>query len=135
MNNQLRLYFAGARHPSDWAVYREACFAHTSREAKLLMWRRGEFIQDECDWNYMELRVTRQREHDNMAAERGIAEPCIASSTFKRLFGWQCEGDSQCQHCMLYEFDGEFPVCEHCEQCTECGHADDCPEREEPSHG
>jgi hypothetical protein len=38
----------------------------------------------------------------------------------QRFAGWQCEGDSQCESCELYSWDGKFPVCEDCCLCREC---------------
>lgn len=38
-----------------------------------------------------------------------------------RKVGWRMEGDASCDTCGLYELDGEFPVCEGCGQCADCG--------------
>jgi hypothetical protein len=38
-----------------------------------------------------------------------------------RLHGWGCEDDDSCDTCGLHSFDGEFPVCEGCGQCEDCG--------------
>lgn len=125
----LRCYFAGHRWPDEYP-YVQACFAHNSRDAKRLMWQQGGRINEECDGRYTDMRVTYQPEHDDLAQKCGVTEPCIIrDDNILRDLGWQIDGDSCCAECGKYSFDGLYPVCEHCELCSECGHMDDCPEK------
>ncbi|MCY1358120.1 hypothetical protein D9M68_310880 [compost metagenome] len=135
MSKPLKCYFAGSCNP-DEHVYVDACFAHSHREAKKLLWKHGSEIQQECDWRYFDMRVARQSQFDGLAPKFGVMDQGVVHrDDIQRQMGWRCEGDSQCSACDLAEFDGKWPVCEECRQCSECGHDDDCQEREEPSHG
>lgn len=70
-----------------------------------------------------------QPEHDELAAKFGITAPGIVTDDkLQREMGWSISGDSRCGHCNRAEWDGEYPVCEHCDHCEECGHQADCPE-------
>lgn len=48
-------------------------------------------------------------------------EPRAATRAEERAIGFGCEGDDQCGYCELWSMDGEYPVCQKCEACTECG--------------
>ena len=124
----LRIYFGGSVCPGDFD-YVSACFAHTAREAKKLMWAQGD-LAEECDWNYTDARVSWQRAYDGLAASLGVTEPRLIRDTkTQRDLGWSLDGDSRCESCDKATFDGDYPVCEECGQCAECGHTDDCPEK------
>lgn len=128
MSKQMRCYFAGSKYPGDH-VYVEACFAYSHREAKALMWREGTELQHECDGNYFDMKVRWHSDFDSMAAKHGITEPCvIRDDGIQRDMGWSIDGDSRCANCNLATWDGEYPLCEHCEQCEECGHHTECQE-------
>lgn len=128
MIRPLRVYFGGSVTPSEHA-YVAACFAHTARQARNLMWRQSDRLTEDCDWNITYARVAWQRGLSGMAESLGVTEPRMIDDTkTQRAMGWSCEGDSRCANCDLAEFDGDYPLCEHCEQCEECGHHHDCPE-------
>lgn len=57
--------------------------------------------------------------------------PEEASTDDLRKIGWGCDGDDTCASCGLAEFDGLYPCCPVCENCTKCGHADDCKENDD----
>jgi hypothetical protein len=128
MTKKLRCYFAGSRHPDEYP-YVEACFAYSHREAKPLLWRDGSEIKAVFDGEYFDMSVKHQPEHDSLAEKYGITSPhVIGDDKLLREMGWSIEGDSRCANCNLAEYDGEYPLCEHCDQCEECGHPHDCPE-------
>lgn len=128
MSHKLRCYFAGSKYPGDH-VYVEACFAHTHREAKTMLWRDGGELNAECDGNYFDMAVKWQPQHDSIADKYGITAPgVISNDKILRDMGWSCDGDSRCANCDLAEYDGEYPLCEHCDQCEGCGHHAKCPE-------
>ncbi len=68
--------------------------------------------------------MTAEREH---SLESQDGEPFIEGDySILRDLGFMCESDSSCDTCGLYEMDGEFPVCDECGQCPDCGHSDYC---------
>lgn len=129
MDKQLRCYFAGSRSMYADVPYVDACFAYSSRDARALFWRSGCEIKGECDGQFFDMRVSYKPEHNHLAEKYGITEPkCVNADDILREMGWSIEGDAHCGHCNLAEFDGQYPVCEHCFNCSECGHTADCPE-------
>lgn len=121
----MKCYIAGSANPQeyDWV---EACFANTSKEAKAFMWKNSHRLPDECNGEYMELRVNRRKDHDKFF-DQSKTEPYIVSDNKTlREMGWKIEGDDTCCGCGLAEMEGEFPVCEDCDYCEDCGHDDEC---------
>lgn len=53
-------------------------------------------------------------------------EERAATDAELRDLGWRVDGDVACDTCGLYEWDGKFPVCGECGNCTECGCEDTC---------
>lgn len=48
-----------------------------------------------------------------------------------RAAGFHRDGDLTCDSCGLHDFDEDkFAVCGECHQCPECGHEDDCTEKQ-----
>jgi len=125
----MKCYFAGSRSDlyGEHEFY-DVVFANNAKEAKKLVWDfASELLSDACDCSFLNLRVIRQPQFDNQNAQ----EPYIEDDPKElRRFGWFCHGDDYCCKCGLYEYDGQFPVCDECDQCSECGHTDDCPLKE-----
>lgn len=124
----LKCWFAGSVNPFDFE-HVEVVFARNYREARKVVWDRGENIREECDHEFINLRLTRKPEHDHRAKGSDPYVPCDAETL--RPMGWQMEDDKQCASCGLAEWDGQFPVCPECIQCNECGCDDDCGEKEQ----
>lgn len=113
-------------HPEDggkWALV----YAFTEAEARDLALPHVSVRYHQGDWEPepRDFGVQRAPEADAFARADDRVEGRIR---VERLIGWRCEGDSTCSTCGLAEFDGEFPVCEDCQNCDECGHDTDCPE-------
>ena len=121
----MKCYIGGSTYPGDFDFV-AACFAANGKEAKRILWKYGD-LQDECCGEYMNARVIRAPEHDHLFEKIGRTDAYIIRDDFIfREMGWMLEGDARCSSCGLAEYDGWWPLCEHCEQCTECGHDDDC---------
>ena len=126
----LRVYFGGSASPDEFP-YVAACFAHTHREARKLMWARHGDLCADCQDDFTMLRVSRQREHDSLASQLGVTEPqLITDDKVQRDLGWSLYGDDRCEQCERATFDGEWPLCESCNQCAECGHHHECTAQE-----
>jgi hypothetical protein len=48
----------------------------------------------------------------------GLFVVMIAYATIVLTAGWFLGA--------LAEYEGKWPICDHCEQCTDCGHYDGC---------
>lgn len=130
MSKPLRCYFAGSKYPGDFP-YVEACFAHSHKEAKPLLWRNGSELNHECDGEYFAMTVRRHEQFEHLADKYGITSPgVIHDDRILRDMGWSCDGESRCANCERAEYDGQYPLCEHCEQCEECGHQPGCQEHD-----
>lgn len=122
----LKMYTAGSRYPSEYSVV-AACFAHSHKEAKKLLWAGSDPLRVECDWDFTDMRVSRNAQHDDLISMAEEKEPHVIDNTaITRRMGWWCDGDGRCTCCDLATMDGDFPTCEVCEQCAECGHAEGC---------
>lgn len=121
----MKCYFAGSGNSCDHS-YVEACFANTAKEAKTFMWKNSFWLSDACDGDYMDLRVSRKKEHDGLFDSTNSVPYLIKEDKVLRQIGWHVEGDDICGRCELAAMDGAFPVCEECYSCTECGHEDAC---------
>lgn len=129
----LKFYAAGSLNPGGVHTVVAACIATSHREARKLLWAGSDNLREECDWRFTDMQVGRRKEHDHLVAKIDRKEPHVIHDTsITRLMGWWCEGDRRCASCDLAEMDGDFPVCEHCEQCPECGHADECVSKAAP---
>lgn len=104
-----------------------ACVANSVKEAKAVLWNDSD-VRDACDGDYFNLRVRRKRSLDSVAREYQEPIGIIRGLGTLRAMGFWTEGDPACIACGLYTMDGEFPLCPDCEQCAECGHAEDCEE-------
>ena len=105
-----------------------ACVADSVKEAKALLWNDSD-VRDACDGDYYNLRVRRARQYDIIARAWSLEPGVVRNSAALRAMGFGIDGDPACVSCGLYTMDGEFPLCPDCEQCAECGHAEDCEER------
>ena len=122
----LKMYTAGSRYPSEYSVV-AACVARTHKEAKKLLWAGSGNLRQECDWQFTDLRVSRSKSDDQIAASIQPQEPHVIEDTaITRQMGWFCSGDAGCSCCGLYEMDGDFPLCQDCGFCAECGHDEKC---------
>ncbi|UDL04021.1 hypothetical protein [Marinobacter sp. CA1] len=114
----MKCYFGGARSPSEFP-FLAACFAPDIKEAKRLIWNSGEVAED-CDHEYFEMRVVRSKEHDNLFGRDGRTDAhVIQDAAVLRDMGWMCYCDEHCACCGRATMDGEFPVCEECDSCSE----------------
>ena len=69
---------------------------------------------------------------DRIPAELHRTVSCTdGRSKVQRLAGWRIEGDDECCNCTLWSWNGDFPVCDVCERCSECGHDSECENGEE----
>jgi hypothetical protein len=121
----MKCYIGGSTEPGEFDFV-AACFAANGKEAKRLLWRYSD-LSDECGGEYVNARVIRAPKHDHLFEKTGRTRAHNIDDYFiLRAMGWMLEGDARCSACGLAEYDGKWPLCEHCEQCTECGHDDDC---------
>ena len=121
----MKCYIGGSSEPGDFDFI-TACFAKNSREAKKLMWKYGD-LSEECEGKWVLARAIRAEEHDHLFAKYGLkTEHVISEDYIYREMGWVMEGDQRCALCSKAEYEGKWPLCEDCEQCTDCGHDDEC---------
>lgn len=115
----MKCYFGGARYPGDF-VYVEACFAHSHKEAKKILWAQGSELNHECDGNYFDLRVRLHEEFNHLCDPTKAEAYIISDDTTLRKIGWFCDGDASCCECCLYTMDNRFPLNEEgfCEECV-----------------
>lgn len=52
-----------------------------------------------------------------------------------RQYGFGFVGDARCFCCALPTMGSEFPLCDDCEQCDECGHDEGCSSTEDDDDG
>lgn len=128
---KLKCWFAGARDPYEHQFV-DVVFAYSHRDARRIIWSHGEVITEECDSDFLRLRLTRKNEFDELADENLVADGkrgyVPRATSILRKMGFCMDGDNACSSCGLAEFDGQWPVCPECHQCAECGHDDDCDE-------
>ena len=103
-----------------------ACVASCIGEARVFLWGYPDVLEA-CEFDYMQLRVRRDKSLDILAG--GLPAGVVRDQSVLRSMGFSVDGDPMCAACGLYTMDGEFPLCPDCEQCAECGHAEDCEER------
>ena len=121
----MKCYFGGSQEPGEFDFV-TACFAANGKEAKRMLWRYSD-LSDECEGEYILARVIRQPEHDHLFGKDGSNDAhIIRDDSIFREMGWMIDGGQRCAGCGMAEYDGKWPLCEHCEQCTECGHDDVC---------
>ena len=121
----MKCYVAGSSNPQEYNFV-EVCFAGSTKEAKSFMWKRSHRLSDECDGDYMDVRVNRSKENDKFLDKSESTPYLVSDSATLRQMGWRNEDDAICAHCGMAEMGDEFPVCEQCESCGECGHDDEC---------
>lgn len=119
----MKCYLGGARAPHEYQ-WVSACFANNAKEAKYLMWKHSDRLTEECDYEYIEARIIRGPQHDNLLNDDKTEPYIIHENKTLRKMGWIMEGDATCDHCGLAEFGEQWPVCETCQSCTDCG----CPD-------
>jgi len=124
----MKCYVAGTSCPQEYP-YVDACFANSSKEAKAFMWKNSHTLHDECDGDYMDLRVKRQPQADHLLDSSKEAPYIIRDYKTLRQMGWSIDGERQCDSCGLAAMDmDEFYVCDSCGQCPECGYDEECEE-------
>lgn len=110
-------------HDGDPGENAALVFARTAAQARKLGYLHNDIGSD----GWITLRTERKPDADRLIPA-DVNEPYLVTDTrVLREAGWSIEGDMLCASCGLATMDGEFPLCEYCEQCAECGHADDCP--------
>lgn len=112
--------YLGSANNNDEYCFHSVCFAENSRQAKKLMWKYSE-LSEACDGEYTEERVNRYKDYDHHLESEKTEAYVVTNTEILRQMNWRVDGDSSCSTCGLYEMDGEFPVCEECEQCPDCG--------------
>jgi hypothetical protein len=102
----------------DWAFNPAVLvFAPTLETAKHFAWDNGGFECDSID----DLTVERLEGCDFLLRE-DRNETYIERETYTlREAGFYSEGDEKCDECDRFTMNGEFPICEHCDRCEECG--------------
>ena len=78
-------------------------------------------LNDSCDGEYVQARAVRDSELDYLLDDTKKEAYVITNNRTLREAGFMCEGDSYCITCGLREMNGEFPVCDDCGQCDNCG--------------
>lgn len=116
--SELKCWFAGSRNPLEYS-YVDIVFAHNYKEAKKVAWQCGTRVHEECDHEYIDLKLTRKKEHDSLAD--GCDAYVVTDDKTLHQCGWHTEDAAQCDSCGLYEFEGLLTICEYCNQCSECG--------------
>lgn len=130
---KLKCYSAGSLNPGGVHSVVAVCLATSHREARKLLWAGSDDLREECDWKFIDMQVGRCKEHDGLVLTIDRQEPHVIHDTaITRRMGWWCEGDKHCAACGLAEMDGDYPVCEHCERCAECRHAEGCEPKVNP---
>lgn len=121
----MKCYVGGHVDPFEYDFV-AVCFAHSRAEAKRTMWKHSDNLQDECNGNWMSVRVVRKKEHDELFDKSKDQPYVVIDEKTLRLMGWRHEGDELCESCGLAEMGDAFPICMECYQCVECGHNDSC---------
>jgi hypothetical protein len=119
----MKCYMGGSRDPFEFDFV-AVCFANNSKEAKRLMWNKSEMLGDECDGEWIDARVIRKSEYDDLLNTENQEPYIVRDEDTLRKMGWGIEGDRRCDTCGFAEFEGKWPICEECGQCSECGHLD-----------
>lgn len=123
----MKCYFGGSSLQGLDHEFRSICFAQNLQQAKQLIWKYGD-VHEDCDSEYIYLRVVRRPEHDDMFGKDGRKDAHVVTDrAIYREMGWSVECDEHCDGCGLATMDGDFPLCDECDMCAECGHEDDCP--------
>lgn len=124
----MRCYFAGSSNPYEYPFV-EACFANSHKEAKGFMWKHSHRLSEECDSDYMDLRVNRQKDYDKLYDESKTEPYLVTNPETLRIMGWSMEGERECDCCGLAAMGiDEHEVCDSCGQCSECGFDEECQE-------
>ena len=124
-SKKLKCYFGGSKYPMEYDFV-EICFATSAREAKRLMWNSGHHFAEACDCDWLSASVKRRSEFDSHVQEDKSEPYVVTNNAQLRSMGFMQEGDDTCDHCGLSEYGGEFPVCQACRGCVDCGCDDDC---------
>lgn len=94
-------------------------FAHNKREAAKIGYRQvyAEYKKD--------MRAHRVPEADAFLDTNRPTHPYpyieLRNMAAQRAAHLAYDGDDSCDTCGLYTMNGEFPICEGCRQCVECG--------------
>jgi len=121
----MKCYIGGSKEPGEFDFV-TACFAANGKEAKRILWKYSD-LSDECEGEYFRARVIRDAKNDHIFEKTGRSDAhVVQDESVYREMGWVMEGDQRCALCSKAEYEGQWPICEHCEQCAECGHDDGC---------
>lgn len=97
-------------------------FANSNQEAKKI----GYLVDNVGSEGFITLRASRLPDVDSLLDCEKDKPYVVKDDKTLRLSGFHLEGDDKCSSCGLAEFDGEFPVCESCGNCAECGCDEEC---------
>lgn len=113
--SKLKCWFAGSKNPFEYSFV-EAVFANSHREARKIVWSKGHFIQEECDHDFLDLNIERQKQFDSLA--EGDAPYVVIDEKVLHQLGWINNEDGYaCDTCG----GGMLPICQECNQCEVCG--------------
>ena len=104
----MKCYVGGSTEPSEFNFV-TACFAENAKEAKKMMWEKGELSED-CDYEYIFARVVRAPEHDHLFEKDGCTDAHIIRNEWTlREMGWMIYGDQRCSICEMAVGQGFEP--------------------------
>jgi|TARA_R110000851_G_scaffold218427_3_gene371346 hypothetical protein len=118
----MKCYVGGAYHWDEFE-YHATCFANNRKEARKLLWYTDVF--EACDGVYTQLRVVRRPQDDDLLDTNQTSPYVVYDNKTLRQMFYCIDGDSLCSTCGLFEMAGEYPVCDDCHQCPDCGHSCD----------
>lgn len=103
---------------------REEALAHVMRRLIKSVSRCCD-LQDYCDKNGYASASEFEVGYVNGVAESKVIEAAKSwdvgfDDAAKRLMGWACEGDKECEACGRYEMDSAVPTCDECYRCKVC---------------
>lgn len=90
----MKCYFGGARYPGTF-VYVEACFAHSHKQAKKLLQDHSSELNQECEGNYVELRVRLHEEFNHLCDPNKTEAYIISDDATLRKIGWIFDEDEK----------------------------------------
>lgn len=126
----MKCYVAGSSNYQEFE-YVDTCFAGSLKEAKSFLWKNSHRLLGECDGDYTDLRVVRQKSSDRLLDKDKTEAYLVVNNHTLRQMGWRNEGERACDSCGLCAKGlDKFEVCDSCGQCGECGCDDECEDHQ-----
>jgi hypothetical protein len=121
----LRAYIVHDGDPGEHALL---VFAATGQDARVI----GNGTEDIGCEGFLNVRAER-RESLDMYVRQGTEKAYVEQQLETlRVAGWQFENGASCPCCGLSDCDDDrWRACGECEYCPDCGHDDDCTQKEE----